>query len=102
MEAFQTGEEFAAKDATQDFDGQEERIARADPTTSVRREPARRDDTVNVGMQEQVLSPGVQDADQADLGSQVFRIGCYLQQGLSTGGEQQVVEQTRLLQGQDI
>ena len=36
------------------------------------RESARRNDAVNVGMQKQVLSPGVQDADHADLGAQVF------------------------------
>src|SRR5437879_10751591 len=53
-------------------------------------------------MQQQVLSPGVQDRDHADLGSQVFRIGCDLQQGLCAGGEQQIVKQARVLQGQDI
>ena len=57
---------------------------------------------MNVGMQEQVLSPGVQDADHADLGAQVFRIGCDLQQGLRAGGEQQIVEQTRVLQSQHV
>ena len=55
-----------------------------------------------VGMQEQVLSPGVQDADHADLGAQVFAIAGDLQQGLRAGGEQQVVEQTRVLQRQHI
>jgi len=53
-------------------------------------------------MQEQVLSPSMQDADHADLGAQVFAIDGDLEQGLSTGGEQQVVEQTRVLQGQHI
>src|ERR1700723_4380895 len=53
-------------------------------------------------MQKQVLSPGVQDADHADLGAQVFAIDGDLQQGMSAGGEQQVVEQTRVLQGQHI
>jgi len=53
-------------------------------------------------MQKQVLSPGVQDADHTDLGAQVFALAGDLQQGLSAGGEQQVVEQTRVLQGQHI
>ena len=35
----------------------------------VRREPAGGNDAVNVGMQQQVLSPGVQDRDHADLGA---------------------------------
>ena len=57
-------------------------------------EPARGNDTVNVGMQEQVLSPGVQDGNHANLGSQVLRIGCDFQQGLRSGGEQQIVKQS--------
>ena len=35
----------------------------------IQREPARRNDAVNVGMQQQVLSPGVQNRDHADLGA---------------------------------
>ena len=57
---------------------------------------------MNVGMQEQVLSPGVQDREPTDLGSQVFQMGCDFQQGLCAGGEQQIVKQTRILQGQHM
>ncbi len=57
---------------------------------------------MNVGMQQQVLPPGVQNADHADLCSQVLGIGRDLPQGLRTGSEQQVVEQTRVVQGQHI
>src|ERR1019366_3869706 len=53
-------------------------------------------------MEEQVLSPGVQDADHADLCARVFAIDGDLQQGLRAGGEQQVVEQTWVLQGQHV
>jgi hypothetical protein len=42
----------------------------------VQRASASGNDTVNVGMQEQVLSPGVQDGDCTDFSSKVFRIGC--------------------------
>jgi hypothetical protein len=44
------------------------------------RESTSGNDTVNVGMQEQVLSLGVQDREHTDLSSQVFRIGCDFQQ----------------------
>ena len=57
---------------------------------------------MNVGMEQQILSPSVQDADHADLSAQVFAIDRDLQQGLRAGGEQQVVEQTRVLQGQHV
>jgi hypothetical protein len=45
----------------------------------IQRESARGNDTVNVGMEEQILSPGVEDGDDTDLGSQVLRIGCNFQ-----------------------
>ncbi len=96
MKSFQTGEELAAKNATEDPHGQEERIARADPATMVRGESAGRNDTVDVGMQEQVLSPGVERADDAYLRSQVFRIGGDFEQSLSAGGEQQVAKESRI------
>src|SRR5215469_1793302 len=68
----------------------------------VRREPARRNHTVNMGMQEQVLSPGVQNGNHTDIGSQVFRIRCDREQSLCAGREQQIVKQARVLQSQDI
>ena len=51
------------------------------------RESTCRNGAVNVGMQKQVLSPSMQEADHADLGAQVFGIDGDLQQGLSAGGE---------------
>src|SRR3989442_15097066 len=53
-------------------------------------------------MQEQVLSPSMQDADHADLGAQGFAIDGDLEQGLSTGGEQEAVKQRGALQRQRI
>ncbi len=57
---------------------------------------------MNVRMQEQVLSPGVQDGEDTDLGAEVLRIGCDFQQRLCAGCEQQIVKQARVLQSQDI
>jgi hypothetical protein len=53
-------------------------------------------------MQEQVLSPGMQNANHSNLRSQVLGIGCDFEQGLCAGGEQQIVKQARVLQSQDI
>src|SRR5438132_7353108 len=66
------------------------------------REPARWDDAVNVRMEKQVLSPGMQNADDADLRAQMFGIGRDFQQCLRAGSEQQVVEHGRIVQGQYI
>jgi len=79
VKTFQAGEELAAKDAAEDFT-----VRRKDSvggsSDGDRRESARGNGAVNVGMQKQVLSPGVQDADHADLGAQVFAIDGDLQQ----------------------
>src|SRR5271157_4202205 len=65
-------------------------------------ESACRNDAVDVGMREQVLSPGVKRADYADFGAQVFGIGGDFDDGLSAGSEQEIIEQTCVLQSQHV
>ena len=43
-------------------------------------------------MQAQVLSPGVQNTEEADLGSEVPGVGCDFKHGLGAGAEEQIVE----------
>src|SRR5271155_1778681 len=102
MEAFQTSEELAAEYAAEDLHRQEERIAGPYPAAVVRRQAARRNGAVNMRMEKQVLSPGVQNADHTDLRTEVFGIACYFQQCLCAGGKQQVVKYARVVQRQHI
>jgi hypothetical protein len=74
IEAFQPGAELASKDPAENLDGQKERITGTNPAAMVGREPARRDNAVNVRMQQKVLSPGVQNTDRADLRTEVAGI----------------------------
>jgi len=53
------------------------------------RQPSARHHTVNVRMRLQSLSPGVQDAEKADLGTEMSWIRGYFQQGSSRGVEQE-------------
>jgi len=46
-----------------------------------------------MGMEPQVLSPGVQNTEKANVRSQMFGVGGDFQQGSCTGAKQQVVEQ---------
>ncbi len=71
MEAFQTSEELAAEHAAKNLHRQEERIAGPYPAAVVRRQAARWNGAVNVRMEQQVLSPGMQNADNTD-----FRTRC--------------------------
>ena len=79
MEALQTSEELTAEYAAKNLHRQEERIAGPYPAAVVRRQSARWNGTVNVRMEQQVLSPGVKNTDHTDFRAQVFGIGCYFQ-----------------------
>jgi hypothetical protein len=80
--------------------GQEEWIAGMDPVGAVGRETSGWNDTVEVRMSQQILSPGVQDGKEANVCPQVARIAGYFEQGLGTGAEQEVIENLLVLQRQ--
>src|SRR5258708_23886440 len=72
--ALQAGDEFTAKDAAQYLYRQEEGIARVDPALVIGRQTARWDHAVDMRMDLKILPPCVQDAEEADLGAEMFRI----------------------------
>ena len=86
-------EKLAAKDAAEDLDGEEEGILRMNPVRVAWIEAASGNDAVEMRMQSQVLSPGVQNAEEANLGSEVLGVGRNFEHGLSAGAEEQIVEQ---------
>ena len=98
--SFESGDELAAKDATEYADGQEEGIAGTDPAGVVWGKTSGRNHTMEVGMKQQVLPPTVQHGEKTDLSAQMFRVGSDLQQGLGAGAEQQVIEDLFVDQGQ--
>jgi len=49
-------------------------------------------------MEQKILSPGVQNAEEADVGAQVFRIASDLQKRLRRSPEQEVIEFDLVLQ----
>src|SRR6266851_7542564 len=55
---------------------------------------------MEVGMSQQVLSPGMQDRKEANVCPEVARIAGHLEQGLGTGAEQEVIEDLLVLQRQ--
>ncbi len=86
-------DELGAEDAAEDLHGQEEAVARMHPASLIRREPARRNHTMQMRMQHQVLPPGVQDAEEADAGSKMFRVSGDFEQRSSACLKQQVIQQ---------
>ena len=55
---------------------------------------------MDMRMDLQILSPGVQDAEKSDLRAQVLWIGCDLQQRCGAGAEQKVIDDFLVLQSQ--
>jgi len=79
VEAFQTGAKLTAEDAAEDLYRKKERVTRPNPAAMVWRESAGGNHAVNVRMEQKILSPGVQNADDSDLSAQVPGIGCDFQ-----------------------
>ncbi len=98
--SLQSGEELTAEDATEHPVGKKERRAGRDPAGVVRDESSGGKDAVNVRMKLQALIPGVEHAEESDLRPQVAGIASDLEQGFGAGVEEQVVNQTLVLQGQ--
>ena len=68
-----------------------------DPLRTVGGKPSSWDQAVQVGMMKQVLTPGMQDGKESNVGSEMARIPSYLLQGLRTGAEQEVIEDVLVL-----
>ena len=96
----ESGDKLAAEDTAEHFDGKEEGAARGDPAGVVRSEAAGGEHAVDMRMMLQSLVPGMEHAEEADLGSEVPGIASDLQQSCSAGVKQQVVDQPFVLQCQ--
>ena len=75
-------QEQTAEQAREHAHGQEEAWPAGDPARAVGDEAAAGDDAMQMRMMEQVLAPGVQHGEEADLGAQMLRIGGDGAQGL--------------------
>ena len=99
--SFEAGDKFAAEHAAEHATWKEESIPCTYPGFVVRRQTACRNHAVNVWMMEQVLTPGMKDAEKADFSSQVFRIGGNLQESCGAGSKQKCVNQFLVMKRQE-
>ena len=88
----QTGDELAAKDTTEHMDGEKEVRAGSDPAGVIEGEPTGGDDTVDVGMEPELLVSGVEHAEEADLGPEMSGIAGDFEKGFCTAAEQQIID----------
>ncbi len=98
--ALQRSHELAAKNPTQHFDGKKERVAGVDPVGVIQRESTGGDHAMDMGMKLELLIPGVQHAEETDLGAQMSGITSHFEQGCGAGAKQQAVDELLVLQGE--
>ena len=77
--------ELAAEDAAECLHGQEEARRGIDPSGAVGSQAAGGNDVVDMGMMLEVLSPGMQHAEEADVGSKVLGIASQFEQRRGAG-----------------
>lgn len=88
----QSFEKQTPEELRERFDCQKEVGAACDPALSVGGEATARDDTVQMRMMSQGLTPGVQDSDTADPGTEAMRIRRQRRHRLCGGLEQDRVD----------
>jgi hypothetical protein len=89
--------ELTAEDTAEKLLREEEAIAGGDPARVIRPEAAGGHHAVNVGMVLQSLIPGMEHAEETNLGAEVAWIACNLEQGFGAGTKQQAVDQPLVL-----
>jgi hypothetical protein len=95
--AFQSSDELAPKNPSQNRKGKKEAATGGEPAAVVGGESAGGDHTMNMRMMFQLLVPSVEDTEEADLGAQMPGMASDFQQGLGAGAEQQIVENLLVL-----
>jgi hypothetical protein len=92
--------ELAPEEAAEDAHGQEETRPARLPGASVLAQAARGNHTVDMGMMDQGLTPGVEDHEEAEACAEVARVGGDLLKGPGGRVEQEVVDDLRALEGE--
>jgi hypothetical protein len=96
VESFQ---KQAAEQTRQHAHRQEETGAAGHPAVVIGGQAAAWHDAVQMRMVLEILPPGVQYGEEADLGAQVLGIACNGQQSISRGAEQDVINHCLVLVG---
>src|SRR5215469_8047060 len=93
-------DELAAKNFPQHPFGEKVIFPRANPAGVIRREAAGGRDTMNMRMNFELLTPGVQHTEEADFRPEVFRIARDFAKRFRTDTKKEIVEDLLVLQDQ--
>jgi hypothetical protein len=95
-----SSDELATKYAPQYSNGKEEAWVRSNPASVIAGESAGGNDTVDMRVKLEFLIPGMEHAEEADLGSEMSGIASHFEQCLGTGLEQEMVQDLFVVQGE--
>ena len=98
--AFECLVEFAAKDATQHFDGKKEVVAGSDPARAIGGQPTGGYHAMYMRMKFELLTPGMQNTEEADFCTKMLGIAGDFEKCFCTGSEQEIVDDLLVLQDQ--
>jgi len=80
-------DELSAKYPPEHMDGEKESRVGWNPAGVIEREPTRWDDAVDMGMNLEFLVPGVQHAEEADLGGEMSGMTSHFKESFCTGAK---------------
>ena len=89
---------LVAEDTAESLDGQEEAWRGVDPSGAIESQATSRNNVVDMGMMPEVLSPGMEYAEESDVGSQVPGVASQFEHRRGTGAVEQVVQQPLVLE----
>ena len=98
--AFERFVELAAKDAAEHLDGKKEIVAWFDPAREIGRQSTGWHHAMDMWMGREFLTPGMQNAEEADFCTEVFGIAGHFEESFCTGAKQEIVEDLLVLQDQ--
>src|SRR5450631_555675 len=99
-ELLQSSDELAAEDSAQCVDRKEKSARTIDPSGPIESKAAGGNDVVDMGMMLKVLSPGMEHAEETDIGSEVLGIASQFEHRRGAGAVEQIVEQPLVLENQ--
>src|ERR1700674_5052065 len=90
--ALECSDELAAKDASEHLDGKKEVIVWFDPACAIGRKTTGWHHAMHMRVKFEFLTPGMQDAEEADFCTEMFPIARHFEKGFCTGAKQEIVD----------
>lgn len=90
-------DELAAKDSAEHFDRKKECKGWLDPTRVIGRKSTGRHHTMYMRMKFELLTPSMQDTEEANFCAKMFGIAGNFEQCFCTGSEQEIVDELFIL-----